>query len=69
MLVKYSRPFKSYPFNVISLSKSFSEQLVKEKVYLIIEAYGVLVHNGCQYQKKISPPNGKVKDDFIPIRV
>ena len=39
MLVKYSRPFKSYPFNVISLSKSFSEQLVKEKVYLVIEAY------------------------------
>ena len=38
MLVKYSRPFKSYPFNVISLSKSFSEQLVKEKVYLVIEA-------------------------------
>ena len=25
---------------------------------------GVLVHNGCQYQKKISPPNGKVKDDL-----
>ena len=38
MLVKYSRPFKSYSFNVISLSKSFSEQLVKEKVYLVIEA-------------------------------
>ena len=39
MLVKHSKPFKSYPFNVISLSKSFSEQLVKEKVYLVIEAY------------------------------
>ena len=39
MLVKHSRPFKKYPFNVISLSKSFSEQLVKEKVYLVIEAY------------------------------
>ena len=39
MLVKHSRPFKKYPFNVISLSKSFSEQLVKDKVYLVIEAY------------------------------
>lgn len=37
MLVKYSQSFKRYPFNLIFGQDSSSEQLTKEKIYLVLE--------------------------------
>jgi len=37
VLVKYSQSFKRYPFNLIFGQDSSSEQLTKEKIYLVLE--------------------------------
>ena len=37
MLVRYSQSFRSYPMSVMSLAKSFSEQLTKRGIYLVVE--------------------------------